>query len=505
MNQIRVGIILNYVLILLNVLIGLVYTPYMLRMMGQNEYGLYSLVASVISYLTVLDLGFGNAIIRYTAKFRAEGKQTEQYEMFGMFLVVYTIIGAVSLFAGLGLYFNVESIFGDAMSAVELDKARIMMLLLTFNMAITFPFSVYSSIITAYEEFVFQKGLNIARTILNTAVMICLLTMGYKAIAMVIVQTIFNLLTLLINYIYCKRKLRIKVLFSNFKWAFLKEVAIYSFWIFLNAIMDRFYWNTGQFILGIYSGTVAVAVFAIAIQLVHMYMMFSTAVNSVFLPKVTGMVAKSNNDVEISNIFIKVGRIQYIIMGLILFGFIVFGRQFIALWAGEGYEEAYWITILLFIALFIPLIQNLGIVILQARNQMKFRSLLYIVIATVGLLFQILLAKKYGGLGCAVAIAVALLIGQGLLMNIYYQRKQKIDIVRFWKEILRMSIAPILVSAVAMYVTREMECSNWLTLAIMIAIYFVVYVSLFFIFSMNSYEKDLVISPVKRVWAKLRR
>ena len=351
MNQIKSGIILNYVLILLNVLVGLFYTPYMLRMMGQNEYGLYSLVASVISYLTVLDLGFGNAIIRYTAKFRAEGKQTEQYEMFGMFLVVYTIIGAVSLFAGLGLYFNVESIFGDAMSVVELDKARIMMLLLTFNMAITFPFSVYSSIITAYEEFVFQKGLNIVRTILNTAVMICLLTMGYKAIAMVIVQTVFNFSTLFINYVYCKRKLHIKVLFRNFKWSFLREVAIYSFWIFLNAIMDRFYWNTGQFILGIYSGTIAVAVFAVAIQLVHMYMMFSTAVNSVFLPKVTGMVAKSNNDVEISNIFIKVGRIQYIIMGLILFGFIAFGHQFIALWAGENYDEAYWITLLLFIAL----------------------------------------------------------------------------------------------------------------------------------------------------------
>lgn len=42
--------------------------------MGQSEYGLYALVASVITYLTILDLGFGNAIIRYTAQFRAEKK-----------------------------------------------------------------------------------------------------------------------------------------------------------------------------------------------------------------------------------------------------------------------------------------------------------------------------------------------------------------------------------------------------------------------------------------------
>ena len=503
MNQVRIGIVLNYTLILLNVLVGLVYTPYMLRMMGQSEYGLYSLVASVISYLTVLDLGFGNAIIRYTARFRAEGKQTEQYEMFGMFLVVYMIIGVVSFLAGLGLYFNVESIFGDTMSVAELDKARIMMLLLTFNMAITFPFSVYGSIITAYEEFVFQKGLNIARTILNTVVMICLLTMGYKAIAMVVVQTVFNLLTLLINYIYCKRKLQIKVLFRNFKWAFLKEVAIYSFWIFLNVIMDRFYWNTGQFVLGIYSGTAAVAVFSVAMQLVHMYMMLSTAVNSVFLPKVSGMVAKNDNRTEISNIFIKVGRIQYIIIGLVLFGFIVFGRQFIALWAGEGYEDAYGITILLFIALFIPLIQNLGIVILQARNQMKFRSLLYIVIATIGLLFQILLAKKYGGMGCAIAIAVALLIGQGLVMNIYYKRKQGIDIVKFWKEILKMSIVPIVLTIASIFTIRDYDISSWGELALAIVIFCAIYIPLFWLFGMNKYERDLIKAPLQKITQKI--
>ena len=77
MNQLKAGVALNYALILLNSLVALLYTPYMLRMMGQSEFGLYSLVASVIGYLTILDLGFGNAIVRYTAKFRAEGKQKD--------------------------------------------------------------------------------------------------------------------------------------------------------------------------------------------------------------------------------------------------------------------------------------------------------------------------------------------------------------------------------------------------------------------------------------------
>ena len=194
-NQLKAGALLNYIVILLNLVVGLLYTPFMLRMMGQSEYGLYSLVASIISYLTVLDLGIGNAVIRYTAKYRAEGKQKEQYEMFGMFLIIHFIIGMISLVIGLVVYFNIEKLFGDTMTIVELNHARIMMLIMIFNLVFTFPMSVFGSIITAYEHFIFPKVVNITRTVLNTAIMIVLLTMGYKAIAMVVLMTIFNVIS----------------------------------------------------------------------------------------------------------------------------------------------------------------------------------------------------------------------------------------------------------------------------------------------------------------------
>lgn len=503
MNQLKAGVVLNYIVILLNIAVGLLYTPYMLRMMGQSEYGLYSLVASVIAYLTVLDLGFGNAIIRYTAKFRAEGKIREQYEMFGMFLVLYCAIGLLVFGAGTALYFNVDTMFGDTMTAAELDRARIMMLILIFNLAFTFPMSIFGSIMSAYERFVFPKVINIIRTLLNVVVMVALLKMGYRAVAMVVVQTVFNVATLIINYIYCKRKLNIKIYFGKFKWGFLREVAIYSFWIFLNVIMDRIYWNTGQFVLGTVSGTVAVSVFAIAIQLESIYMMFSCAVASVFLPKVTGMVTQNDDSKAISDLFIRTGRIQNIIMSMILFGFIIFGRQFIILWAGSEYESAYYMTLLFFVALYIPLIQNLGITILQARNQMKFRSLLYIVIAFVALGAEVLLAKLWGGIGCAVAIAGALLLGQGLIMNVYYRVKQRLNILKFWKEIIRMNIAPAAISVVCIYLLNTFSnADTWASLILWISVYAVVYSVVCYFFSMNKYERNELVQPIIRKFTR---
>lgn len=195
-NQLKAGAFLSYVSIGLNMVVGLLYTPYMLRMLGQSEYGLYSLASSIIAYLTVLDLGFGNAIVRYTAKFRSEGKEREQQEMFGMFFLLYIGIGLVAVIAGSLLALNVERIFSVNMTASEVYRTRIMLWLMTFNLAFTFPMSIWGSIMTAYERFVFQRLVSIVRSALNPVVMILLLVVGYKSVAMVVVTTLFNVATL---------------------------------------------------------------------------------------------------------------------------------------------------------------------------------------------------------------------------------------------------------------------------------------------------------------------
>lgn len=499
MNQLKAGAVLNYVIIFLNTIVGLAYTPYMLRCLGQNEYGLYSLVASIIAYLTILDFGFGNAIIRYTAKFRAEGKKQEQWEMFGMFLIVYSIIGLITFGGGLALYYNVDALFDRTMTASDLNQARTMMLLLTFNLAFTFPLSIFGSIITAYENFIFQRVVNILRIILSTGVLILVLAIGFKAVALVVVQTIFNLLTLLINLFYCKKKLRIRIIFGKFDFIFFKEIIVYSFWIFLNAIMDKIYWGTGQFVLGAVSGTIAVAVFSVAIMLEQMYMTFSSAIVSVLLPKVTGMVAKGVDRSTLSNLFISTGRIQCMIIAFILSAFIIFGKVFIKLWAGPSYSDSYIITLIFFIALFTPLIQNTGITILQARNQMKFRSLLYLAISFASLGFQIVLSKLYGAIGCACAIGLALIIGQGIIMNIYYYKWQSIDIPEFWRQIGKIIVIPIIIVIFSIFLLEYFDHSNLIYLIIGSIIFTVIYIFLMWSFAMNQYEKSLVINPIQKL------
>lgn len=504
MNQIKIGAALNYVIIGLNTLVGLLYTPYMLRMLGQNDYGLYSLVASVIAYLTILDFGFGNAIIRYTAKFRAERKQREQWEMFGMFLIVYSVIGLIAFAGGLALYYNVDTLFDRTMTESDISQARIMMLLLTLNLLVTFPLSIFGSIITAYENFIFQRGVNIIRIILSTAVMIAMLAIGFKAIALVVVQTVFNILVLVINYLYCRRKLRIKVWFGRFNWPFLREISLYSFWIFLNAIMDRIYWGTGQFVLGTTAGTAAVAVFSVAILLQQMYMTFSTSICSVLLPKVTAMVANEKSDKELSDLFIRMGRFQCIVMAFVLSGFMVFGNGFINVWAGAEYHQSYLITCIFFITLFVPLIQNTGITILQARNQMKFRSLLYLAISTISLAMQIIFSRHWGAIGCAVAIGGALIAGQWIIMNIYYAKSQRLNIARFWHDIGKMMVIPVIFTTSGLLTCHFVDYTKICHLILGMLLFSIMYIPAFWKFSMNQDERRTLAAPVNALITRLK-
>ena len=492
MNQIKAGALLSYITLILNSVIALLYTPFMTFKLGQAEYGLYSLVASIISTLTVLDLGFGNAVIRYTAKFKAENKEKELGKMYGMFFIIFSIIAFVSLIIGGVIYFNIDLLFGQSMSEGELGKLRIMFILLIFNLAFTFIMSVYRSIIVAYERFVFQKLINLIRIILNPIVMIVLLSYGYKAISMVVVQTIFNVLTLLLDYYYCKKKLDIKIVFAKFDIPLLKEVSIYSFWVFLNVIMDRIYWSLGQSVVGIYCGAKLVAVYGIAIQIQQMYMSFSTAISGILLPKITALTTQKNSEKQVSDLFIRTGRLQFIVMSFILSGFVVFGRQFIELWVGNSYSDAYYICLLFFFPLLVPLIQNVAISILQARNQMRFRSLLYLVISLVSFVASLPLTKYYGVIGCAIATSCALFLGHVLIMNIYYQKRVDLDIISFWKEIIKMAIIPFILSLGSLYLLNNLIISNWISFIIGIICFSLLYIPLFWLFSMNKYEKDLV-------------
>ena len=501
-NQRKVGVILSYIVIALNMIVGIAYTPFLTRMLGQAEYGLYSIIKSIMAYLTIMDMGFGNAIIIYTARYVNQKDKEKENKLHGMFFMIYCIIGICAAIVGIILFFNVNNMFGKSMNSTEIAEAKVMMLILTFNLAITFPFSIFGNILTAYEEFIINKIIKIIQIALQPLIMIPLLFLGYKAIAMTVVLTIVNVFCLLLNAVVCMKKLEIKLKFTGFDFSVLKEIFKYSFYIFLNQVIDKVNWTLDQFILGSICGTIATSVYAVASQLNNMYMSFSTAISGVMLPKITKMEDNKASNKEFTDIFVRTGRIQYILLALVISGFVLFGRAFINLWVGKSYSDAYIIACILLIPMTIPLIQNIGLSILQAKNLYKYRTMIFFGIAIVNVAISIPLAKMYQGIGAAAGTAFSLLLGQGIILNIYYHKKVGINIIEFWKNILLMSIPVVFTIIGGVIINKVIISNNFIFLTLKILMYSILYFALMWMWGMNEYEKILILKPIQKIIKK---
>ena len=504
-NQLRSGVIISYFNLAISSLIPFVYTPIMLDILGQSEYGLYSLAQSAVSYLSLLSFGFGSTIIRYIAKYRAEGNKEAVEKTYGFFILLYSILALLVLAVGFLISNNVEPIFHRGLTADEQAKMRILVLIMTVNSALSFPVSVFSSMITAYERYIYRKLIDMLATVGAPIANLIALYMGYASIGMSVAATVIQFIMLPLYAGYCFKALKLRPRFSILPKPLVKELFGFSAFIFLGSLVDMLFWSTDKVILGMLSSSVAVAIYNVGGTFNNIVMQLSTSISGVLTPKITGMVVKNASKDELTELFIRVGRLQYIVIAIIVSGFTVFGRVFINLWAGPEYVDAYWVTILTMFPLCIPLIQNTGLSIIIAQNKHQFRSIVYLIIAIMNVISTYLVVPTMGYIGAALCSCISYLLGQGLIMNGYYYKVVGIDIPLFWKNIFKLSAIPGCMLIVGLIILNFFEITVWRVFLIGVLLYSCIYAVLMYRFSLNDYEKDIFRKPLMKVWQKIFR
>ena len=504
-SQLRSGVVLSYLNLAISSIIPFVYTPVMLEILGQAEYGLYSLAHSVVGYLSLLNFGFGTTIIRYLSKYRAEGNTEAFGKTFGFFLVLYSGLGFVILSGGAILSANVGSIFAKGLLPGEIETMQILVRIMALNLALSFPASVFTSVTAACERYTFQVGMNILTTIAAPVANLIALYLGYGAVGMTIAATVTQLITAPINMVYCFRALNTRPIFAKLPGALIREMLGFSVFVFIGTLVDMLFWATDKVILGMLASTVAVAVYNVGGTFNSIVMQLSTVTSGVLVPRITGMVITNTPKEEWSNLFIRIGRLQFLIIGLIVSGFSVFGRVFIDLWAGPAYADAFWVAALTMFPLCIPLIQNTGLSIVVAQNKHQFRSIVYLIIAIANVISTYLVVPTMGIIGAALCSCVSYLLGQGIIMNVYYYKVTGLDIPRFWGNILRMAVIPGGMLAAGMFVLERVALNSWMTFFLGVVIYSGIYALLMYRFAMNDYEKDIIRKPVKKILGRFRQ
>ncbi len=499
-NQRKAGALLSYINLGLGSVIPLLYTPIMLNILGQAEYGLYSLSHSVIGYLGLLNFGMGSAIVRYAAKYRAEDNKDGVRGLIGLFLTIYSCLSLLVCIAGVVLIGNVDAFFAKGLSAAEVERLRILMMIMVASVAVSLPMSVFSSIISAYEQFVFAKAFGLFGTLLLPALNLIVLYAGYASVGMALVGLGVHVLNGVVYGSYCLKKLGLYPRFRRMPVHLLKEIWIFSAFVFLSSIVDMLYWATDKVLIGALIGSTAVAVYNVGGVFTSMLQSISQSISNMFTPKIMMMASKNAAISETSELLIRVGRLQFYIVSFVLSGYIVFGQRFIGFWAGDGYADAYFVALLTMIPLAIPLIQSIAYSTVVAQNKHRFRAIAYAIIAVINVVSTYFVTPKFGIIGAAACTAIAFLAGNGIIMNFYYSRVIGLDIFRFWKNIGRISVAPLaMIAAGYLLVNCVFEITSVLVFLAGVCVYSIIFWLLNWFISMNAYEKDLLGGMVRKV------
>lgn len=504
-DQLKVGVILSYINLGIGNLIPIFYTPIMLALLGQSEYGLYKLSSSVTSYLSLVSLGIGSAVSRYLIKERTQSGKDAEEKILGLFMVIFQIIAVAAFIIGMLLTFNLGIWYGNSLTSEELGRMKILVFLMVCNTALSFSVSPYVSVVTAHEKFVFLQCMNIISTSVMPIANLVALWMGFASVGMAVSSLVLNIIIRFFYLIYVRRNLNIKAKYIGMPVAALKEILIFSFWIFVGNVVGQLYNSTDTVMIGAVPelATKGVAVYNIGLTFNSIMFSLTTAISNLLSPKVNKLVFAGTSNNDLTKLAARVGRLQCYIMFLVVTGFIAFGRPFVYFYAGPAYSEAYWVAVLMMVPNMIPLVQSVFLSIITAQNRHQFRSIVYLGIAIINVLGTWILMHIMGIIGAALMTGMALLIGQGFIMNWYYSKKIGLNILYFWKEIGQVIIWPTILCVITLIVSRFVNFYDLRVLMIGIVVYTILFAVVSLRFVVNDYERDLIYSPLNTIISKL--
>ena len=488
-SSITKGAIVSYISIVLSIVLTFLYTPWMINKIGVSQYGIYSLVISFISYF-IMDFGLSSTVSRYIAKYRAEGDENKVTSVLGLVSKVYLIIDAAIFTVLLILYFFITAIF-KGLSEEEISVFKVLYIIAGGFSVINFFLKPFDGVLYAFEFFVEAKTLDMLQKLVTIGLIALILLSSPNVYALVIVNGAVAFVVSLSKYLIFKKKTRLRIDYHYFDFPELKSMLYFSIWVFLTTLAQQFRLSSAPIILGMTSNSEQISVFSVGRSIEGIVFTLAAALNGLFLPKVSRLVY--NKDVEgVTNLMIRVGRLQLYVIACILFGFVILGKCFVNLWVGPSFSDVYIIVLLLLVTNIVGLTQHIGTTMTYAKNEVRKTAIITISTSFISMICSFFVSRFLGAVGCAICICFCLVINL-ILLNIFYSKVLGIDVRRFFKECHGKILPALLVySTVFYFACSWVEYSSWIMLILIGLSFLLGYCCVCYFFLFNPYEHSLI-------------
>ena len=440
LRDVMTGTATKYVLLTVNIGLGIVLMPFTVRHLGPSEYGLWMLVASLTNYFQLLDLGYGSGLVRHVADADARGDVDGVNRILSTFVVVYSALG---LAAGIGtialILWAVPSFPHLSPDAVR--RGQLVLAMIGVRTAVGFPMTVFGAATTARQRFALNNTVAIAVAVANGAVTYAVLAAGYGLLTLVACTSGLGLASYG-AYAWTARRafpeLRIRP--SSFSRGLVRDVTTFSVYLFIIDVAIQIGFNLDNVVVGAALGTSAVAVYAVTLRLADYQRQLCNQFNGFLFPIVVRLRASGSQE-ALQTMLIEGTRIALVLVTGATIGVIGFGRPLLIRWMGAGFEAGA-------VPLYVLALTGIVLVgqgplgnILLGTGRHRLVAFVSLAEAIANLALSVILVRRFGLLGVAVGTALPIAIANLLILLPAACRQVHVPLTRFLGLVLPAPLA----------------------------------------------------------------
>ena len=431
-KQFTLGALLSYGAIAFNIVSGLLFTPWMVGTLGDDQYALYTLAVSVIN-IFLMDFGIGSAVTKFLSNYYAK----KQYDEAGRFMgIVYKVFIAISGLIALVLfvfYFFIDVVYVK-LTADEVRVFKHLFIIVAAYSVLSFPFTPFNGVLTANERFIELKLCGFLQKFTNVLFTLVFLLMGYGVYALVLIHAFTNFFFLIAKYFFIRRNTRQRAALSSWDTPVAKSLFGYSVWTTVMSLAQRCMFNIMPSVIAALIGSAEVTLFSLASTLEGYVYTFSSAINGMLMPKISRILQEPDAHERLTDLMIKIGKYHVCTIGLLYVGFACVGLDFVVLWLGEGYELVYWGALALIFPSLLSTPQQVANTALLVKDVVKEQAIIYVGMALINVTFSVLLLSYFGVVGASVSIAISYLFCF-VCKNRLYKKKLPVKLGTYFKKV----------------------------------------------------------------------
>ncbi len=501
----KIGAVLSYLATILNSLISIFLTPFILSCLGDSEYGVYRTVQALTGQLALISIGVGTIASVFIAKYNARSDdkvKVERENFLATGVSVAAVISGLVIVVGMVLYLFVDELYAATMNAEQIALVQDMFIVLVVNVALYLFRDIFVGVVHGYERFVYSNGLKVLRLVLRVVLILILLSIGLKSLALVWCDLALTVFLLLCDMAYCFGVLKLKIRFHSWDKMLFRAIFSFSLAMFLQTIVNQVNQNLDSVILGAKISPERVAVYSLALTIYVAFNGLTVSVAGLFTPEAAQMIQKNATEEELMCFTVKVGRMQSAVVALGLGGFIAVGQQFISVWVGSDRMDVYYLSMILLIPSGLAVLLSGANSVLDGMLKRMGRSLILILAAAVNVTSTLIMIRFFDYWGAAWGTALSVVIGQIVAMCLHYKKVFGFKPLAFFRKSFH-GILPCALLAVAIAIPFDfIPCTDLLLLLIKGFVFVVVYGGGLLLFGLNPHEKKALLGRFSKRFDK---